>query len=256
MRPIVIRTPANHRLEPIRMEVTRHQQIRAGLRRAIRTRRRKRRLLRERPRLDRPIHLISRHLQIPQTPLPRRLQQHMRALHVRHDELLRTRNRPIHMRLRREIHHRLSLAVASTPRRRILDRTVHEPYLGLDLLAGSRDGPAYVNLSSTVTWSPCSDTRSRTNVDPMNPAPPHTNSSIPEKRPPAGATSRRSGDVLERQSVRDLGQRRRLGVTSRRRQPVRRRPRDRRPRDRCRRSRSRARGRSTPRSCRRRRPPR
>ena len=49
--------------------------------------------------------------------------------------------------------------------------------------------PAYVSLSSTVTSSPCSRTRWRTNVEPMNPAPPHTSSLMPasSQRAPRGS---------------------------------------------------------------------
>ena len=179
VRPVVVRAAADHGLEPVRVEVARDEQIRAGLGRAVRTRGRQRRLLGERTRLDRSVHLVGRHLQVAQPALARRLEQDVRALHVRHDEPLGIR-RSTDPRASPPRSSRSPRSVVRPPRQPPPDPRSRRARTGCRTRPRWRFSlrPAYVSLSSTVTSSPCTRTRSRTNVDPMNPAPPQTSSFI------------------------------------------------------------------------------
>ena len=68
-----------------------------------------------------------------QPPLARRFEQNVRALHVGHDEFLGPGDRPIDVRLGREVHHRLTPDDRLCHRGRILDRSLQEPNIRLDL---------------------------------------------------------------------------------------------------------------------------
>ncbi len=129
VRPVVVGSPADHRLQSVGVEIAGHQQVGSGLGGAVGTGGLQRRLLGERPSLDRPVDLVGGHLEVAQATLPGRVEEHVRALHVGHDERLGTGDRPIHVRLGGKVDDRVAVGDRVGHRRGVLDRPVHEPDL-------------------------------------------------------------------------------------------------------------------------------
>ena len=81
------------------------------------------------PVLDRAVDLVGRHLEVAQPALARGLEQHVRALHVGHDERLGPGDRAVDVGLGGEVDDRVAARDRVGDGRRILDRAVHEPDL-------------------------------------------------------------------------------------------------------------------------------
>ena len=141
-RPVVVRPPADHRLDPVGVGVGGDQQVAAGLGRAVGRGGVQRGGLGERARVDRAVHLVGGHLQIARHPqLAGRVQQCARADHVGHRERVLALDRAVHVRLGGEVDHRVGALHRLAHHHRVLDPAHHQRVLDpLQVLPPARVG--------------------------------------------------------------------------------------------------------------------
>ena len=107
VRAVVVRAVGDGGADAERAVPGAHQQVRAGLRRAVRAGRMVRGLLRELGRIVQSqvaVHLVRAHVVVAHVVLAGRLQEAERALHVGLQERLRVRDRVVVVRLGRVVH--------------------------------------------------------------------------------------------------------------------------------------------------------
>ncbi len=105
VRPVVVRAARDAHRQAVGAVVGPGQQVRRRLRRRVRRVRLQRVRLRPRPRLDRAVDLVGRHVHEPRdAALERGLQQHLGAGDVGRHEVGRAADRPVDVRLRGEVH--------------------------------------------------------------------------------------------------------------------------------------------------------
>ena len=111
VRPVGVGTARDRCVDAEGTHAREHLEVAAGLRGAVRTRRAQWIVFARRPaRFDVPVHLVGRDMHEACAQLARGLQEDERPEHVRADEVLRPQDRPVDVRLGREIDDRFDSA--------------------------------------------------------------------------------------------------------------------------------------------------
>ena len=129
VRAVVVRAVGDGGADAERAVPCAHQQVRAGLRRAVRAGRMVRGPLRELGRIIQgqvAVHLVRAHVVVAHIVLAGRLQQAERALHIRLQERLRVRDRVVVVGFRRVVHDRVMPWHQTIQQLRVADVPMHE----------------------------------------------------------------------------------------------------------------------------------